>query len=202
MAIKKFSKWRPFVILDFWYSNFLTVEAVERPILYQYTKFRKHRSNHCGDIAIIVILQSGSHRHLGFSKKNWYFNDMSAVRGQHASPCQISSTSVKSLHTYGFLNGGRPPSWICWARLGPPLMTTWWSLTLYRCAKFGWNRCSSFDNIKLSMFCTFGLKTPIHAPKVGLLEEIGSYIKKPKGTPLHESASFKPSSVKIRRRSL
>ena len=113
-------------------------------------------------------------------QKNWYFNDMSAVRGQHASPCQISSTSVKSLHTYGFLNGGRPPSCICWARLGPPPMTTWWSLTLYRCAKFGLNRCSSFDNIKLSMFCTFGLKTPIHAPKVGLLEEIGSYIKKTK----------------------
>ena len=38
---------------------------------------------------------------------------------------------------------------------------------LYRFAKFGWNRCSSFDNMKLSIFCPHGLKTPIHAPKIG-----------------------------------
>jgi len=36
---------------------------------------------------------------------------------------------------------------------------------LYRCAKFGWNLCSSFNNVKLSIFCPFGLKTPIHAPQ-------------------------------------
>jgi len=39
-------------------------------------------------------------------------------------------------------------------------------LGLYHCAKFGWNRCSSFDNMKLSVFCMFGLKTSIHAAKV------------------------------------
>ena len=39
---------------------------------------------------------------------------------------------------------------------------------LYCCAKFGWNWCSSFDNMKLSIFCPFGLKTPIHAPKIGV----------------------------------
>ena len=44
-----------------------------------------------------------------------------------------------------------------------------WSLSLYRCAKFGWNRCSSLDNMKLSIFRPFGLKTPIHAPKIGVL---------------------------------
>jgi len=32
------------------------------------------------------------------------------------------------------------------------------------CAKFGWNRCSSFDNVPVLMFCEFGLKMPIHAP--------------------------------------
>jgi len=35
---------------------------------------------------------------------------------------------------------------------------------LYHCAKFGWNRCSSFDNMHVLVFCDFGLKTPIHAP--------------------------------------
>ena len=34
---------------------------------------------------------------------------------------------------------------------------------LCRCAKFGWNRCSSFDNMPVLMFCEFGLKMPIHA---------------------------------------
>jgi len=38
---------------------------------------------------------------------------------------------------------------------------------LYRSAKFGWNRCSTFDNMKVIIFCAFGLKTPIHAPKSG-----------------------------------
>jgi len=35
---------------------------------------------------------------------------------------------------------------------------------LCQCAKFGWNRCSSFDNMPVLMFCEFGLKMPIHAP--------------------------------------
>jgi len=37
---------------------------------------------------------------------------------------------------------------------------------LYRCAKFGWNRCSTFDNMKVLIFCAFGLKTRIRAPKI------------------------------------
>ena len=49
--------------------------------------------------------------------------------------------------------------------LGPPTKTTWWSFCRY--AKFGWNRCSTFDNMKVLIFCAFGLKTPIHAPKIG-----------------------------------
>jgi len=36
----------------------------------------------------------------------------------------------------------------------------------YRCTKFGCNRSSSFSNMKVLIFCTFGLKTPIHAPKL------------------------------------
>jgi len=35
---------------------------------------------------------------------------------------------------------------------------------LYCCAKFGWSRYSSFDNMEVLIFCSFGLKTPIHAP--------------------------------------
>ena len=38
---------------------------------------------------------------------------------------------------------------------------------LYRCAKFGWKRCSSFDNMHVFRFQQFGWVTPIHAPKLG-----------------------------------
>jgi len=39
---------------------------------------------------------------------------------------------------------------------------------LYHCAKFGWNRCSSLDNIRVFWFREFGLKTHIQAPKLGV----------------------------------
>jgi len=39
---------------------------------------------------------------------------------------------------------------------------------LYRYATFGWNRCSIFDNMEVLIFCTFGLKTLIQAPKIGV----------------------------------
>jgi len=58
--------------LGFLKINFLRIGAVKRPILHQRNKFRKDRSNCCGDTAIFVIFQ----------------------------------------------NGGRPPSWICWAPIG------------------------------------------------------------------------------------
>ena len=112
-----------------------------RPILHQCTKFRKDRSNRCGDIAIFVIFQDGGRRHFGFLKiRN--FNDTSAVRCQYASLYEILSKSVKRLQRYSdlmvFQNGGRPPSWICWTPIG----TDWDNPRrvldgLYRCVKFG-----------------------------------------------------------------
>jgi len=50
------------------------------------------------DISQFWDFQDGSRRHLGFSKiRN--FNGRSAVRGEFASPCQISSKSVKRLQS-------------------------------------------------------------------------------------------------------
>ena len=98
------------------------VGAVKGHILHQRTKFHKDRSNRYGDIAIFVIFQDGGRRHFGFSKI-WNFKDSSAVWGQYASLYQILSKSVKRLQRYSdlkvfFQNGGRPPSWICWAPIG------------------------------------------------------------------------------------
>ena len=122
MVIWRFSEWRPSAILDLWNSNFVTVGAVKRPILHQLTTFRNDRSNGCGDIVIFVIFKDGGRRHFGFSKiRN--LNGISPVRGQCASLYQILSKSVKRLQRYSdftdfFQNGGRPPSWICWAPIG------------------------------------------------------------------------------------
>jgi len=45
---------------------------------------------------------------------------------------------------------------------------------LYDCVKFGWNRCGSFDDMQILIFCELSLKTPIHAPKIGVLgDKIG-----------------------------
>jgi len=57
---------------------------------------------------------------LGFSKiRN--FNSQPLVRGQYVLPYQISSKSTERLRIYGdltvFQNGGRLPSYICWARI-------------------------------------------------------------------------------------
>ena len=76
--------------------------AVKGHILHQRTKFYKDWSIHYGDIAIFVIFQDGGRRHLEFLKiRN--FNNFSAVWGQYASSCQISSKSVKRLQRYGDL---------------------------------------------------------------------------------------------------
>ena len=75
---------------------------VKIPILHQPTKFRNDRSNRCGDIAIFVIFQMAAAAILIFFKfRN--FNGLSAVEGQYASSCQISSKSVKPLQRYGDL---------------------------------------------------------------------------------------------------
>ena len=144
--------------------------AVKGHILHQRTKFYKDRSNRYGDIAIFVIFQDGGRLHFGFSKiRN--FNNRSAVRGQYGSLYQILSKSVKRLQRYSDLTVFLKMAAVRHLGfVGHDWDHPWRVIDgLYRCAKFGWNRCISFDNIKLSIFCPFRLKTPIHAPKIGVL---------------------------------
>jgi len=56
--------------------------------------------------------------------------------------------------------------------------------------------------MNISIFDAFGWKMPIHAQKLrffgNLIPKMGCNINKSqKGTPLHESASFEPLSVKM-----
>ena len=60
-------------------------------------------------------------RHLGF-RKFQIFNGWDAQEGRSASVCQILAKSLKTRLRYGdfsiFQDGGRPPSWIGFTRVG------------------------------------------------------------------------------------
>jgi len=108
--------------LGFVKINFLTVGAVRDRFCIIVPNFEKIGQTVAGISRFFVIFQDGGRRHLGLFKiRNC--NGLSPVRGQFASSCKISSKSVNRLRRYGdlmgfFLNGGRPPSWICRARIG------------------------------------------------------------------------------------
>ena len=140
-----------------------------------------------------MIFQDGGRRHFGFSQiRN--FNGRSAVRDQYASLYQILSKSVKRLQRYGDLTVFS--KWRSSAILH--LLSAYWDHPrrpldgLYRFAKFGWNRCSSFDNIK-----PFGWKTPIYASKIGVFGGFHTQNREQYQRSLCESTSFEPSSMKI-----
>jgi len=100
------------------------------------------------------------------------FISWGVAEGRAASPCQISSKSFNPLQRYSdfsFLKMAavRHVRFV-WGTFGPPTKGTWRSLSLW---KFGCNRCSSFGNMKVWIFRTFGLKTPIHTSKIGVLGE-------------------------------
>ena len=201
-AVSVISKIAAAAILDFWNSNFFHRRSSYETYLASPYKFRKDRPNRCGDVAIFVIFQDGGLRYLGFLKiRN--FNRRFAVRGQSASSCQILSKSVKQLHRYDDLTFFSKMAAVRHLRfVGRYWDHPRWPLGgLYRCEKFGWNPCCSFDNMKLSIFCTFSLKTPIHAPKNCFLgvsppKRGAIWTKPPKGTSLCECASFEPQAWK------
>ena len=97
------------------------------------------------------------------------FNGKQGAEIPDASSCQILSKSVKRLKRYCnfsiFQDGGRPPSWICF----PHFWTTHEAhlVVFIGVQNFGWNPCSSFDNMKVWIFRAFGFKMPIHADKIG-----------------------------------
>jgi len=57
-------------LLGFLKFEIFTIGAVKRPILHQRTKFRKDRSNRCGDIAIFVIFKMAAAAILIFFKNS------------------------------------------------------------------------------------------------------------------------------------
>ena len=91
----QFSKWQLYAILDFWNSIFWDQFCISIPNFVKIGQTIERYRDFCD-------FEDGGGRHLGFSKiRN--FNGRSAVMGQCASPCQISSKLVKRLQRYGDL---------------------------------------------------------------------------------------------------
>ena len=89
--------------------------------------------------------------------------------GRTSSQCQISSKSLDPRPRYGDFSKMAAVRHLGFVMRvwGPPTMAFG---GLCHCVKFGWNRCTSFDNMYVFWFREFGLKTPIHAPTNGLGE--------------------------------
>jgi len=80
------------------------------------------------------------------------FNCLYGLEGHFATPCQISWRSVEPLPRCRdfaiFQNGGRLPFRIVMRVLDHPRRAFG---GLHHYAKFDWNRCSSFDNMRLRL---------------------------------------------------
>ena len=94
-------------------------------------KFRKDWLKRFRDMPNFRFLKMAAVNHLGFiNVVNFHFR--SHLEAKFASLYQILRRSVKPFQRYGrfsiFQDGGRPPSWICFTRLGPPTKSIWRSL--------------------------------------------------------------------------
>jgi len=81
--------------------------------LHHRTKFRKDRSNRCGDNAIFVIFKMAAAAILDFQKFEILTADPICVIVPNF--IKIGQAVAEIWRFNVFQNGGRPSSWICWS---------------------------------------------------------------------------------------
>jgi len=152
-----FSKWRLFAIFVFENQTFNDRSGVEShfaspcQILWRSVKPLLRYRDLCN-------FQDASRRHLGFSK----FRTVNLLYGVNMCHRANVIKPVKRLRRCGDLTVIKITAGCQLAFLDTCLDHPRRALcALYNFDKFGWNRCSSFDNMKLLIFRPFGLKTPI-----------------------------------------
>ena len=134
-------------------------------ILHHHTKFFEDRSNCCWDGAIVVIFKMAAATILDFQKfqilaVGWLY--IVASMHHRAKFHQDQLNRCRDMAILQFFK--MAATWhlrFVGSILGPSTMT--------------WNRCRSFNNVKLSIFCQFGSKAWKHlftSPKLGF----GGYI--------------------------
>jgi len=119
----------------------------------------------------LSIFQHGGRRRLGFLRSQ-NFIVWQGPEGRDASACQILSKLVNRLQRHSgiffiFQDGGRLPSSICfWGIFGLSIQNEYLG-GLNHSVKFGYDRCSSFDNMNVSIFGDLAGKCLLTPPKLG-----------------------------------
>jgi len=156
MAIFRRWRWRPSAILDFQKLEILTADTIRRVNMRYRAKFHSLRSNRCWEWDMAIFKTAAVDRHLEFLKiRN--FKCRYGSKTQCKSPRHISCRSVnhcRDMATFQFLQIAaiRHRGFVIRV-FGPPTKRICWSLS-----KFGWTRCSNFDNVQVVILCALGLK--------------------------------------------
>jgi len=122
------------------------------------------------EISIFCDFEDGGRHHPGLmknSKLSVHCRGLLCVNVPNFIKTGQTVAEIWRFNGFFFQNGGRPPSWICWARIWDHQQ--WLLGGLYLCAKFGWNRCSNFDNMKHETFniLPVWLENTYSHPKLG-----------------------------------
>jgi len=156
--------------LDFQICEMLLTDGVWRATTHNCAKFRHNLSFRCRDIAIFRIFKMAAAAILDFLNREFYW--LLGSRGSRRifmpNFVKIGQLVAKILRFFDF-SRWRPSAILDSTNLGH-IWTThseylWVTISLQ---KFGYDRCSSFYNMNISIFDAFGWKMPIHTPKIGV----------------------------------
>jgi len=129
----------------------------------QHIKFGDDRSNCCRNMAVFQLIKMTAVGHFGFFKLR-NFKCLSCWRANMRHCAKFCADRSSRLQIWSFVLFSRwrssAISDVLYACLDHP-----WSILggFYRCAKFGWNRHCSFEDMRFSICCALSLKMPIHA---------------------------------------
>jgi len=141
------------------------------------------------------IFQNGGHRHLVFFKsemlKKWSKGSISVIMPNFVAIGQIVA-QIWRLFDFSKMVAVRHLAFVmCLDHRRRAFVG------LHHCAKFGWNRYSSFDNMQVLIFDKLGLKTSIHAPTTGILPHL-TQCRPGRGLPPYQVASLQTDRTTVR----
>jgi len=153
-------------ILDFRNRKFLFAAGICRAQTHNCTKFRQNRSSIVERLRFFEFSRWPPPPSWIFeiAKYYWLLGSSRSRRISMPNFVKIGQSAAKILRFFDFARW-RPSAILdsFEAYLDYP---QWVLVGFSHSAKFGYDRCSSFCNMNISIFDTFGWKMPIHAPKI------------------------------------
>ena len=155
VKILRFFKMAVVAILNFQNCEFLFARVFCRAQTHQCIKFCQNRSLRCGDIAIFRLFKMAA-AVLDFWNCIILFVIVvqTVLMHQHPKFCRNRSIGCEDIKIFWFSSAILDyfEAYLDHLR--------WVLIFLYHCAKFGYDQCSCFYNMHISIFGTFGWKTP------------------------------------------